>query len=1652
MSAPHPAVSDRLTKTKQGLLDLTLRNRLLNTPRKAKGRNVEIVGEKTTEVYRLLVEEKKALAFAPRPGTEGETPSKGKGGKSFRDAPKIGFETSPTFEAPPQSSDDAATAPVEDETDEEAAIRLYQPDDSATEATKRHADDRLQTALTSEALQKRLLGLFYDARTYEEEQGVNILYLALGFLKWYEPEKPDQARYAPLLLVPVELSRSNVGTNFRLRWREEESATNLSLQAKLSADFGLKFPDVFDTEEFSPAAYFDEVRRAIEGKSGWEVLPDDMLVWFFSFTKFLMYRDLDPTTWPETSTIDKHPLISSLLGSGFQPQPPFCSDSERIDTLLAPLDQTHVVDADSSQAIATEETRRGQNLVIQGPPGTGKSQTIANIIATAVRAGKKVLFVAEKMAALSVVKRRFDNIGLGDICLELHSAKANKKFVLQELERTLALGAPKQENTEQQAAQLTKLREQLNRHVADLHVPLEPSGLTPFAIIGEVCRQQAVGTASLDCGLVEPLKWTVAEVAEKRNLLSAVAGQINELGLPDQHPWRGVMLDAWLPMNGPRLQQKLPSLIERLTRFVDTSNALAAELRQPVESRSFVECDGLVRMVDAVASAPPMDRAAIANSVWNDKRDAITGLVEAGFTLGDTRAKLEPIMRPEAWTSDMSEVRDTLLKYGRLWYRWFFGAYRAAKAQLEAIMVGPLPKHFDERIAILDALARRQAAQKKFGDAQQSDAIGRQAFGTFWNGEKSDWGALRGIEKWEADCRTKGISAPLRAVMQGLETTPKQRELAAALSPDRSKLVADVEELFRELQLDVAAGFNATKVEAAVVVDLRDRIAAWPGALESLTKWIAYRHARTALDQQGLGTIPALLAAGTVAPAAAIDVFMLAYYESLIRAAFASRQSLAQFDGKTYSQVRELFQAADRRRIDMARLEVAAAHFRGIPTGTADLGEIGVVQHEIKKRKNHKPIRRLIKEAGRAIQAIKPVFMMSPMSVAQFLDPTSTHFDLLVFDEASQVRPEDAIGAIARATQVVVVGDDKQLPPTRFFDVMEGSDIEPEDGVDDFNVGDLDSVLALCKSQRMTERMLRWHYRSRHQSLIAVSNHEFYDDKLFIFPSPLRLSGEGLKFHLVKEGRFDRGASATNRIEARVVAEAVMAHARNRPHVSLGVGAFSVSQRDAILDELELLRRESKDTEEFFATGGPEPFFVKNLENIQGDERDTIFISVGYARDKSGNLAMNFGPLSNKGGERRLNVLISRARATCEVFSSITADDIDLGRATAVGAKAFKTFLHYAQTGRLDVGVSATVRFETEFERQVAAALRGAGYHVESQVGVAGFFVDLAVVDPEVPSGYVLGIECDGRQYDAARSSRDRDRLRQQVLEDRGWKIHRVWSLDWFHRPNEQLAKLTTAIDAAKAAALIAAKAKAEQDAKATAEAAKSRTAAAAKAQAAVVSDLATAKEKTPPTPAAASSAMSSPTIARVARQELEDLSTPYEEAMFKISGKTPIPEMPLRTLAEHVVRVVRVEGPVHEEEIERRLVSLSGASRTGARIAQAVSEALAEAVKLKAIVGVDGFYRAAEQTSVPIRNREEVTSSGLKKPELLPPAEIEAAMKQLIAAHLGVSEEECLVAVARTLGFKTTTAALKETIARSLERLVAAGELVRKNDALQLT
>jgi very-short-patch-repair endonuclease len=646
--------------------------------------------------------------------------------------------------------------------------------------------------------------------------------------------------------------------------------------------------------------------------------------------------------------------------------------------------------------------------------------------------------------------------------------------------------------------------------------------------------------------------------------------------------------------------------------------------------------------------------------------------------------------------------------------------------------------------------------------------------------------------------------------------------------------------------------------------------------------------------------------------------------------------------------------------------------------------------------------------------------MMSPLSVAQFLQPGGTTFDALVMDEASQIEPVDALGAIARVRQIIVVGDERQLPPTSFFKKLTGDDRDEE--TDDPNITiqakDAESILDLCLAKGAPFRMLNWHYRSKHQSLIAVSNKEFYENRLFIVPSPYdAIAGMGLKFRLLKDTAYDRGGSRTNPLEAKAVAEAVIAHARSNPDESLGVGTFSVAQRQAILKELELLRRANPDLEPYFAASAAEPFFVKNLENIQGDERDVIFISIGYGKTAEGYLAHGFGPLSLDGGQRRLNVLISRAKIRCEVFCNFTGADIDLERTRAQGVAALKMFLTFAETGDFGLGEPVNQDHDSEFEAQVCNKLRSRGYDVKAQIGASGFRVDLAVSDPQKPGRFVLGIECDGAQYHSSRSARDRDRLRQQVLEAHGWIIHRIWSADWYMRPDEELKKVEAAIEAAK-------REWRERD-----------EAVVIPVPAIHVEFGTTVEDGNERLVAGFSEKVNAPTPS--ARNY-------YREAAFGVNRQVDPHETPLAEMAGYVVKIVDIEGPINLDEIITRIRILWGLQRAGSRIRAAVSQAAQIAAKRGLIVG-DEFYDLPNR-EISVRDRSQVDSLSLRRPEALPPTELRRALITTVDDNFGAPRDALIQAVSRALGYQSLSTQIRETIAAQLRHLIENNELAERD------
>ena len=678
--------------------------------------------------------------------------------------------------------------------------------------------------------------------------------------------------------------------------------------------------------------------------------------------------------------------------------------------------------------------------------------------------------------------------------------------------------------------------------------------------------------------------------------------------------------------------------------------------------------------------------------------------------------------------------------------------------------------------------------------------------GKRYEGLSTEFGPVSAVIEW-ADCCARQSCLP-----------PSCMEwLLSPMAVNRSRTLRDITQHMNQYWMDLR-GFLAGLSQYGnidwlkwsgkthpTLADIETRASKALDNLDSLVGWADFSRAVKDIQVAGVAEIGKLALEGQLSPDKIIVAFRFAFYHTIAKEIMKSNPELMQFSGLSHTEIRNRFIELDNEIIKLtgercafkiAKNPYAVGNGKG-PVGTWT--EDALLTNELSKQKRHIPIRQLLARAGNTLLALKPCFMMGPLSVAHYLIPGVHKFDLVVMDEASQLKPEEALGAIARGSQVIVVGDPNQLPPTSFFDTLTGAEVASEE--EETPIDEAESILEVCSSIFQPVHRLRWHYRSQHHSLIAFSNRHFYKERpLIIFPSPHgAANGLGIRHHYVANGLYE---GLRNRIEATRVADAVIDHFRKCPTESLGVVTLNISQRDLIEEELDKRLRVYPQAQDYLSSWKDDgyPFFIKNLENVQGDERDVIYISTTFGPNAAGKFNMQFGPINGQMGWRRLNVLFTRAKRRVELFTSIDPAQMRIDAATPRGVKALKDYIVYARDGLLESPEITTRDYDSDFEISVSEVIQRNGFEVVPQLGVAGFFIDLAVRNPNRAGEFIAGIECDGATYHSGLSVRDRDRLRQEVLERLGWKgkIYRIWSTDWFKNPRAQTEKLISFLNSVK--------------------------------------------------------------------------------------------------------------------------------------------------------------------------------------------------------------------------------------------------------------
>jgi very-short-patch-repair endonuclease len=1579
-------IATKLRASRKDLLDIGLRNNLISFRKTAK--NLALLDSDAGEVFDALYVGEKALAFVAS-----DKPKRAAAAGAGR---------------PAESDDEPASRELEllNELSHAQAQRaaLDRAYEGATKG-RMAANVRLHTGLDEERLFLQLLKIRAEAQGFIEEQGVNVLYLALGFLHWFESDTSQEARRAPLVMVPVRLVRASAQEPFKLEYTGDDLVLNLSLAAKLKADFSISLPDFdLDAEVGAPElqVYFKAVGEAVRLQKRWRVQADELVLGFFSFGKFLMFKDLDPQSWPEEKSPALHAVMGRLLRGSFGDSKPAFGDDVNVDSVCEPGDVHFVKDADSSQTQAILEVRAGSSLVIQGPPGTGKSQTITNLIAELISQGKTVLFVAEKMAALEVVKRRLDESHIGDAVLELHSQRATKKSVLDELQRSFDQGRPLTDQGLQDIANLKEVQQDLNHYCAVVSSTVGHSGLPFLEVLGRYMRCKREWPALVPLSFGPMAGWSEGIFLKRKDRMRELQVHLMEMGRPDHNPFWGSVKNFFTPVDensaADTLQQSLQHVAQLQARSGELSQRLM--LSQPVTVQ---DIDVVCRAARRAAQAPRLQGVQLSTQDWQLRRDVLRALIDAGQAMTALRQQFATVLIDVAWEQDLLQVRQVLLSHGSKWWRFLSSDFKQAKGRLQSLARSELPKAASEMLKMADGVMAYRQHEKVF---LQQETLGQALFGAQWQGRQSDWAVLDRLMTWVVNLHDdlgKGtIPAGIVDFLAGHSDASGLGDVAHAIEALMADTKADLARVSDVLGIAQQPG--AQDLQTTPLEQLAGQLEQWRVGLGSLRHMGRFNALAAQMSNEEL-TQFVTVAACCERPEQLGAALELTWTSGLLQSVYAENPTLQHFDRIQHEHRIARFRELDLASLQHAQTKLAAKVWTAKPNLNQP-GEMSVLRTELNKKKRHLPIRQLILKAGRAIQQIKPVFMMSPMSIANFLPPGIVEFDVVIFDEASQVKAVDAFGAILRGKQVVVVGDTRQMPPTDFF----GREVEIDD--EDNTTGDIESILSMFKAAGCAERYLRWHYRSRHESLIAVSNAEFYDHKLVIFPSagsdPMVT---GISFEHLPEALYDRGRTRTNMGEAKAVARAVIAHALERPQLSLGVAAFSAAQRDLIDVEVELLRRRTPQAEPFFGQHPSEPFFVKNLENIQGDERDAIFISIGYGRNETGKIAREFGLLNKEGGHRRLNVLITRAKMIMRVFCNFKAEDMDLDASAKHGVRALKNFLKYAESGQLEVSYETGKAADSPFETEVIHALRDLNYEVEPQVGTAGYFIDMAVKDPNKPGRYLLAIECDGAAYHSSRSARDRDRLRQGVLEGLGWSFHRIWSTDWFRNRQQEISRVVAAIETAKERAECVAPVAAK-----------------------------------PPVPTAH-------VIERgKAASEVEaDFAQPYVRTSLQPVNGVELHVAPVHDLGHMVASVVAVEAPIHFSELTKRLMDAFNVVRAGTRITSRVREAIDHCVRRGSVTFRGDFVYGAGSDQIAPRDRSSFSPAD-KKIELVAPEEIDAALLESVRLGYSLDVESAISSAIRLLGFGRATQKIAATVEERLSLLVQSGALERTAGVITLS
>ena len=1779
---------------KHGLLDITKKNKLINY-RKTKRATLQLISPSMFELFCRLVNDGECLSFRKQIDVDND------------------LHLLQLFDIM-----DRMNAPVE------------------------LVEGEISSVLSVAEMTCTLKNLRSKAKLSQEEQGINILYLSFGFLKW--KNKCGDDCISPLVLVPVSLELESILSPYTIKRLDEDIVINPALGYALHSDFGIELPEL-DVQNDNLEAFLDRINDMVS-KKGWSVIKEANLG-LLSFLKIVMYKDLEKNK----ERILAHPIIRA-----------FCNDF----SALPPIDETlnqyrhdsdsaasicQVVNADASQQDAILFSRKGISFVLQGPPGTGKSQTITNIISQALADKKKVLFVSEKMAALSVVYRRLEQVGLADYCLSLHNYKAERRAVIQALVKTL--DAPTysiKAGFKDALSELEDERCQLNSYVEELNRVQQPLNTTLFNVLTEVIALEAsITLEASDYYKIEEdvRKLSENELKNRTMSLKKIADFISENGHEIwESPWRGTsitvvnydirniinqelgtlqtyvfdMITSTTGLNQRvglsivwtlREFKKIVSAFVRHLLIQKLNNAFtskydistlyqqynrlerciqnATESGLPSYSLSSKEsitaertrlrnrreilsnCEELISIVNrafsvnvqnnpiglrqckALIRAVSVPHFVMRNWFNNQLNDLINQCQKwmlLSNNINSIKRRIECIWSFEIYSLNYNElIRRFENEYNVFIKRWWFNKkYREDKSRLVALRRDHKQDLSDDEC--LSALRELRTYYIALSNYNFETSEASNLLGILYHGIDTNWQNIlrilnecapvndyiqaygyfdnlfgyleRPFEERQRTFSSMAEGRSFQQILTEIDTVESKIISSDSLSYQRDGLDTK-ENCLNELEVAYSDAFNNLKIYDIHIPDgsiaealgkykeilrMTDRLTSLTDenkqlfeqigltdenfsvlntffeeyydnnaltsqvdsvlsliieckqiefesilssshdvllnskrekTLSEFKSWFPdvnfdsmslqelfdYIHRRCNVEELllwlkfetycknfGVSDYLEFVEEYKIPADEIVSVYRKAILSKWLSVAIEQNPYLQNFHSSEHEKIISNFRYNDCKQLGIAkdRLVDQLSHEKpsDISLYSTDADTV-FLRKEAEKQRRITPLHKLFKKVPSLILKLKPCFMMSPLSVSYFLDSEMYNFDLVIFDEASQILPEDAIGAIYRGKQVIIVGDCKQMPPTSFFNsASRNTDDYDDDSDEDYS--DIVSESILDEATYLPSRMLLCHYRSKDESLISFSNQKLYKNNLITFPNPYSSKDRGVEYVYVPNGYYEAGGNNCNNEEAKKCLELVLEHIQNHPERSIGIIAFSEKQQNKIEEVINAYRLKNRQYDDFFSEDKEEPFFIKNLENVQGDERDTIIFSICYAKTLEGRMYQRFGPLAHDGGERRLNVAITRAKCNVKLVGSILPTDIIVKEETKEGVRMLQAYIQYAMQNKFSIATGADNASDEPFADYISSVLEKEGYHCTKNVGTSQYKVDIAVRLSEKDNEYIAGIECDGNTYSSARTARDRDVLRRSIMRSLGWKMYHVWSMAWFLKPEIEKERLLGFLS----------KCAMNQDD-------------GEKLQDACIQLDSYCIEELPPTDVQQLTDVEN-------LGDCHDSNTLSFDAYIVANPQ----EAPDSNLITQIKWIVEQEHPIHVEELYRRLAYVLGQKKVTASVRNTIDNCLRQLLESTNMIRKGDFIYLKDS---PIKARNH--GDNPRSIDHISPEEIQNGMIRIVSFARGISIKELITETARNFGYARTGTKISESLKDNCNELISTGEFKEIDEKL---